>query len=606
MKEMKNIHAAVLKHLLDKQEKYFLLETNPALLNKGYWFRGKEGLLFLSFWDRWDWRNNTPSIYFEINVHGRCTLKLVDDGGEKGLFFKFIADILDVHQIKDSLLDGIWFKNYATDQFLKHLNEFLKKDKPVLDALMVSNGKQNLFPRFQVAEFERNLNRIQKVESVLQEVLPIRLKKLVLKNITHFKSLEINLDKQVTCLIGDNGSGKTAILRALALGLAGVSNNALIKPDKLQKILRIKRVEGNRPVFEPHGQIEVAYNDKHERNIIHFNHQAHEIADNDGKVFQDYIQIDDTMSDATATDGNAFTHLVIGFGQAKGVQHPKSVYAEGDQIRPSIQEVLNLIYNQPDETLYEFLGWLRRLWKPGYSAAQIAGRKIVTQVFEVIQKIVVGRFELLPLVESDDPQLFIKTNEVPTGIPIELLSQGYNNVIGWIGYFMQRLWQVTPADKKDQFLQTHAVCLIDEIDTHLHPKWQQNILSILAKSFPNTQFVVTTHSPIVITHLENPNQNQVTIYHISEQGAESIQAAGQDISTALQMHFGVERRPRFYQKRIDHLFEQFEQFEENTPGITIESLTEQLSALENLLGKRDPDVETAARILESFKISFEE
>jgi predicted ATP-binding protein involved in virulence len=55
----------------------------------------------------------------------------------------------------------------------------------------------------------------------------------------------------------------------------------------------------------------------------------------------------------------------------------------------------------------------------------------------------------------------------------------------------------------DDFTKLPAVCLIDEIDTYLHPKWQYSILDALVKAFPNVQFIVTTHSPYVVGSIPN-------------------------------------------------------------------------------------------------------
>ena len=51
-------------------------------------------------------------------------------------------------------------------------------------------------------------------------------------------------------------------------------------------------------------------------------------------------------------------------------------------------------------------------------------------------------------------------------------------------------------------LQSHGVVMIDEVDLHLHPGWQQTILLDLMRTFPNVQFIVSTHSPQVISSVK--------------------------------------------------------------------------------------------------------
>ena len=71
-----------------------------------------------------------------------------------------------------------------------------------------------------------------------------------------------------------------------------------------------------------------------------------------------------------------------------------------------------------------------------------------------------------------------------------------------------------------------AIVLIDEVELHLHPAWQQRVLPSLLEIFPNTQFIVTTHSPQIISsiepkHLRILSQNRISLPSSSTYGAES-------------------------------------------------------------------------------------
>jgi predicted ATP-binding protein involved in virulence len=65
----------------------------------------------------------------------------------------------------------------------------------------------------------------------------------------------------------------------------------------------------------------------------------------------------------------------------------------------------------------------------------------------------------------------------------------------------RRMLQANPQREK-KALESEAIVLIDEVDLHLHPKWQQRVLIDLMAIFPNTQFIVTTHSPQVLTTIK--------------------------------------------------------------------------------------------------------
>jgi predicted ATP-binding protein involved in virulence len=83
-------------------------------------------------------------------------------------------------------------------------------------------------------------------------------------------------------------------------------------------------------------------------------------------------------------------------------------------------------------------------------------------------------------------------------IPEGLLSDGYRNFLWLFIEIAWRCYMLNPFLGKEAYSKTKGIVTMDEIDLHLHPKWQQKIISIFAEAFPNIQFVITTHSPIVL------------------------------------------------------------------------------------------------------------
>jgi len=92
--------------------------------------------------------------------------------------------------------------------------------------------------------------------------------------------------------------------------------------------------------------------------------------------------------------------------------------------------------------------------------------------------------------------LSMKINKGITTLSIEQLSDGEKCTLALIGDLARRLSLANPS-RKDP-LQGEGVVLIDEIELHMHPAWQRDILSKLKKIFPNIQFIITTHSPQVL------------------------------------------------------------------------------------------------------------
>lgn len=84
---------------------------------------------------------------------------------------------------------------------------------------------------------------------------------------------------------------------------------------------------------------------------------------------------------------------------------------------------------------------------------------------------------------------------------LEQLSDGYRNLLAMTLDFARRLAQAHP--NWDNPLEAPGILLIDEIELHLHPQWQQRIIPNLRAAFPNTQLIVATHSPQVLTTVES-------------------------------------------------------------------------------------------------------
>ncbi len=83
------------------------------------------------------------------------------------------------------------------------------------------------------------------------------------------------------------------------------------------------------------------------------------------------------------------------------------------------------------------------------------------------------------------------------------LSLGYRALIAWMVDLASRLFENYP-DSPDPLAEP-AVVLVDEIDLHLHPKWQRILMSYLGERFPNTQFIVTAHSPLIVQSAPDAN-----------------------------------------------------------------------------------------------------
>ena len=103
-------------------------------------------------------------------------------------------------------------------------------------------------------------------------------------------------------------------------------------------------------------------------------------------------------------------------------------------------------------------------------------------------------------------------------LPINYLSAGYQSLLWMLMEMAFRTAILNPG--LDDYSQVGGVVFIDEIDMHLHPKWQWKVLDALHSSFPKIQFIVATHSPIIIS-----SSKEARLLSIGEDGAALLHSA---------------------------------------------------------------------------------
>jgi predicted ATP-binding protein involved in virulence len=127
-------------------------------------------------------------------------------------------------------------------------------------------------------------------------------------------------------------------------------------------------------------------------------------------------------------------------------------------------------------------------------------------------------------------------------LEIEQLSDGYRNLLAIALDFARRLALAHPNWHNP--LEAPGILLIDEIELHLHPSWQQKVIPNLRAAFPNTQLIVTTHSPQILTTVRREQIHLLTDEHTIEKLPNDIGTYGAESSRILQEVFCVNVRPK--------------------------------------------------------------
>lgn len=126
-----------------------------------------------------------------------------------------------------------------------------------------------------------------------------------------------------------------------------------------------------------------------------------------------------------------------------------------------------------------------------------------------------------------EPNLHMAIEKNGVSLNVMQLSQGEKSLMALVGDIARRLSMMNPA--MDDPLTGDGIVLIDEIDLHLHPSWQRDIIARLTKTFPNCQFILTTHSPLVISDCKN-----ILVYSIDDGAVVEVPSQyGQDANSVL-------------------------------------------------------------------------
>lgn len=346
------------------------------------------------------------------------------------------------------------------------------------------------------------------------------IEQLKLINFRNFQRSEWEFGTQVNLLVGDNGSGKTTILDAMAFGL-GAFTGALGETFPRETRARLLR-RGNEIKSALYDSVRV---EVYERGGIPTREpQFPLVAILEGRINSQHIlwartynitqtdSVQPGVSPEITTVGRQFRHDVK---EGKDVILPLIAYygcrrlcSSEDRIFPTFSSsrqgsrldgynnCLEANINQRD-----FLQWFQRL---EFAAIQ---RNEKFEVLEGVRQAIIDCTEDATNVSFDSLENELVFNfKNGSMVPFRLLSDGYRNIISLIADIAYRASVLNPHFEKDAPKNTPGVVLIDEIDLHLHPTWQRIIIGKIIQTFPKIQFILTTHAPLIIQSLEVSGQ----------------------------------------------------------------------------------------------------
>ena len=224
----------------------------------------------------------------------------------------------------------------------------------------------------------------------------------------------------------------------------------------------------------------------------------------------------------------------------------------------------------------------RRIDKSDFRDPQLrAVRMAIRRLLPGFRKLKIRRSPLRMVVEKNGEELIVNQ-----------LSDGEKCTLAMAGDLARRMAIANPTMKDP--LKTDAIVLIDEIDLHLHPGWQRHVISALAETFTDTQFLLSTHSPAILSQLK---PNSIWIMTKTKSGIVASRpedAYGQTVNRILEDIMDVSARPREIKEELDKLYLSIERK-------NMEEAKYLLSNLQDAIGM-DPDLIRAGILIDRQEI----
>ena len=303
----------------------------------------------------------------------------------------------------------------------------------------------------------------------------MKVKSLHLRNIRCFKDLTLKLHGKSALLVGDNGDGKSTVLRSLAMGLCDESSTSALLRDLSGEFVREDCAQG---------VIKVALED-HKGPCLRTKTTIKSLPGFEG-IEQKLAQLQKGANKEIG-QGDFPWKKIFATGYGPGIRVRGSM--DYDDYRAVNALYPLFVYDQP---LQNPELAIRRLVAPrGEEHDSVQALESLKDLLQYI----------LQLEEKDDFELrksgiFVKIRGSKQ--PLSASGDGYHSTVTWVldllsWWYLRGLGNLTDID---------GIVFIDEIEQHLHPRWQRNIMQLLQESFPNVQFIATTHSPLVASGCE--------------------------------------------------------------------------------------------------------
>lgn len=378
----------------------------------------------------------------------------------------------------------------------------------------------------------------------------MKIRSLTLKNIGVFedetisfpekqdKDLAVSTGAEIHILTGQNGTGKTTILQALASTFSNINDVDTHKNlyDTLKSTTLMRKATS-----KSNSSIEVLNSDNYnfKANVNSFSFMVNSFS---------------------RTWSTPLLFTAFAYSGYRFVEHQENINIKEKENYNPLENALEFIksYNENDYTLNQWLA--NNISKRSF--ARDEGNEEKAKFFDknikileqIIQEIIEKPIKFEPVYETG---IKIVANIEGKKLDFDLLPDGLRSIISWLGDLIMRMDALKWKDDLPIF-EREFILFLDEIEVHLHPSWQRKILPVVQKLFKNAQIFITTHSPFIVNSVDGAWIHKI---ELTDKGAKinpaTISENGNSISYVLRETFGIKEE---FGLEVNNDLEKFYQF----------------------------------------------
>lgn len=425
----------------------------------------------------------------------------------------------------------------------------------------------------------------------------MKISNIKIENFRCFQNLSVKFDPQMNVIAGNNGAGKSSVLDAVSIGIGSfllgieeVSAPSISKTDTRFVSYEVGSVIDRQPQLP----VKIECEGIIDENEFTWSRQLNTVSGR--TTYGDAVSIKDIafFKQNSIRKGDNKTQLPIiayyGTGRLWARKNVKNNVIEKN-LNNRLSGYIDCLSSVSNEKL--MIKWFQKMTMQELQAGEkipelTAVETAVAQCYQG-SGIIVDNVKVRFNIKSNELEITYNDKDgIKQKHPFHELSDGFKNTLSLVADIAYRMAVLNPQFLSDVLRKTTGVIIIDEIDQHLHPKWQKNILNNLMTIFPKVQFIVTTHSASVIS---SAKKNQLIVLDDGMTYYFNDEIYGKDVNSVLSEIMGVNARPDDVEREFSKFYDYLEDEEYN-------KAREVLGELSKLLGLSDNGVISATVALD--------